>query len=735
MTTCLRWIIGVLFSLAVSIFLLILALPYLINPNDYKMLVTDLVREKTGRELLLSGDIQMQISPWLNVTSVFGKVRLANNAAFANSTFIESDQVKIELSLWPLLLQRRLHMTDIMLDGVTVNFLRNKEGASNWEKLHNPPETTDEAIKKTTEGPTTIDSDHKLSWLIKLLPDTIDLDGKLQLTHINGRYENRQTDKIILLHELNIKTGRLKEGRQFPFEADFNLTLDNKNASKPARIRSGDIKMQGNATLFLQEPRLFLEDLRIEGAIKGKDLPKRGLKIVLSTNSDIQLQPQKITIKDFSLSHEDVTLQGNGTLEDFSSPRFNGTLKIPECSPAPLLKQLNPALPILQNPEALTRLSAGLLVEGNMETTEITDLTVTVDETTATGIITRQNGSNPAYEATIHINHLDLDRYALKKSAAPATEDQQEISGNDEQAGASPPLIPVDLLTSLLLQLDLQLDSLKVGGAALSQVRMKIAGKDGILKLAPLTAHLYEGGMKLEARMDVTGDIPEVQFKQKINKVQLSQLFQDMTGKEEISGVALVEVDISTSGLTWEELRSHTKGTMRLEFLNGEIKPLKILQDIRTARALHRQELPPPMTADEATEFVRLSGTGIFEDGILYNDDLVAASELMQITGGGEIDFAGRELDFLLNVSLAPHLTQDKDMGLTEFDGKIIPYTIVGPFTDLSQEADVAKLLPAETEKQPVQELPKQVDKKEAIQKENGTETSPEHKKQGIVGD
>jgi AsmA protein len=718
---------GVLFGLAVSIFLMILALPYLINPNEYKTLVTDLVREKTGRELVLSGDIHLQISPWLNVTCVFGKVRLANNAPFANSTFIESEQVKIELSLWPLLLQRRLHMTDIMLDGVVLNLLRNKEGVTNWEELPKPSETAKETIRETTEEPTAIDSGHKLSWLIKLLPDTTNLDGKLQLTHINVRYENRQTDKIIFLKELNIKTGRLKEERQFPFEADFNLTQDNKAGSKPALIRSGDIAMQGNATLFLQAPHLLLEDLRIEGAIKGKALPKRGLKVVLSTNSDIQLQPQKITIKDFSLTHEDVTLQGSGTLEDFSSPRFSGALKIPECSPVSLLKQLNPALPILQDPDALTRLSAGLLIKGDMEMTEITDLTVMVDEATATGIITRQNGTNPAYEATIHINHLDLDRYAPKKTVPPPA--------TEEQAGASPPLIPVDFLTSLLLQLDLQLDSLKMGGAALSQVQMKVAGKDGIIQLAPLTAHLYDGSMKLEARVDVTGDVPQIQVKQKINKVQLAPLFQDMTGKEDITGVALVEVDISTSGLIWEELRRHIKGTIRLEFLNGEIKPLKILQGIRTARALHRQELPPPMTADEATEFVRLTGTGIFEDGILYNDDLMAVSELMQITGGGEIDFADRQLDFKLNVSLAPHLTQDKDMRLAEFDGKIIPYTIVGPFTDLSQEANVTKLLPTETEKQPLQELPKQVDKKEAIQKENGADTSPEQKKQGTVGD
>ena len=731
MTTCLRWIMGILFGLAVSIFLLILALPYLINPNDYKTLVTDLVREKTGRKLVISGDIHLQISPWLNVSSVFGKVRLTNNTPFAKSTFIESEQVKIELSLWSLLLQKRLHMTDLMLDGVTLNLLRNKEGVSNWQELPEPTETATEVITETTEEapgePTAINSGPWQSWLKKLLPDAIDLDlGKLQLTHINIRYENRQTDEVILLKELQIKTGRLKEGRQFPFEAGFNLTLDNKAASKPAIIRSGDIAMQGNATLFLQDPHLLLEDLRIEGTVKGRALPKRGLKIILATNSDIQLQPQKITIKDFSLTHEDVTLQGSGTLEDFSSPRFNGALKVPECSPADLLKQLKPTLPVLQDAEALTRLSAGMLIKSDTERTEITDLTVTVDETTATGTITRQNENNPAYEATIHINHLDLDHYSPKKKAAPLV-----IEG---QAGASDPLIPVDFLNPLLLQLNLQLDSLQLGGVTLSEVQMKIAGKEGILQLAPFTAHLYDGSMKLEARMDVTGDIPQIQIKQKINKVQLASLFQDMNGKEAMTGKAAVEADINTSGLNWKEILSHLNGTMRFEFSNGAIESLKILPLIRTARALHRQETPLPTTDDEATEFTRLTGTAILEDGILYNDDLTATSDLMQIAGGGEIDLVGKKLNFILNVSLAPQLAQE-DTELNEFGSRVIPYKIAGPFTDLRQEADVAKLLPAKVEEQPLPELPTQTDKQESTPKENDASTPPEENKVEARGD
>lgn len=734
MTTCLRWIMGVLFGLALSIFLLILALPNLINPNNYKTVVTDLVREKTGRELVISGDMHLQISPCLNMSCVFGKVRLANAAPFSKSTFIDSEQVKIELSLWSLLLKRRLHMKDIMLDGVTLNLLRNKDGVSNWQKLPEPTETTTEALTDTTKEapaePAAMNSGSWQSWLKKLLPNAIDLDlGKLQMTHINARYENRQTHEVFLLKDLQIKTGRLKEGRQFPFEAGFNLTLDNnKAANKPATIRSGDIAMQGNATLFLQAPHLLLEDLRIEGTIKGKALPKRGLKVILATNSDIQLQPQKITIKDFSLTHENVTLQGSGTLEDFSSPRFNGALKIPECSPTDLLKQLKPGLPILQDAEALTRLSAGMLIKSDTERTEFTDLSVTVDETTTTGTITKQQVSPPAYEATIHLNHLNLDRYSPKKKAAP--------SAIERQAGASSPLIPVNFLNTLLLQLDLQIDSLQLGGVKLSEVQMKIAGKEGILQLAPLTAHLYDGSMKLEAGMDVTGDIPQIQVKQKINKVQLAPLFQDMTGKEEMTGKALIETDINTSGLVWEEILGHLNGTMRFEFSNGAIESLKILPLIRTARALHRQETPLPTTDadDGATEFTRLIGTAILEDGIVYNDDLTATSDLMQIAGGGEIDLVGKKLNFTLNVSLAPQLAQE-DNELSEFGSRTIPFTITGPFTDLHQEADVAKLLPTKVEEQPLPELPTQADKEESAPKENDASTPPEESKIEAKGD
>jgi AsmA protein len=718
MKRCLRWILGLIFVLAVSIYVLIVTLPLLFNPNDHKALISDLVRKQTGMELVINGDIQLQVSPGLHVTCALTKVHLSNNTLFQNSTFIDSEETKIELSLWPLLLQQRLHMTAIMADGVTLNLLRTKEGTGNWDNLTHHFVPINEAPGETPA----MSEQRQPSLLTRFLPGLTGLDlGKVQLSRINVRYDNRQSDRVIILKELKIRSGRIREEGQFPFEAAFNLLLDKKDAI----IRSVDIAMQGNGTLFLQDPHLLLEDFRMKGVLKGNSLPKRGLKLAFSTNSDLHLRRQKMDIKDFSLNYEDATLQGSGTLEYLSSPRFNLSLSLPECSPKFILTQLQAALPFLQDADPFTHVSAGLLVKGDMERTEISDFTIMADETTVTGSIKIEDLRNPAYEAIIHVNHLDLDRYAPPKTAmSPETDEEQTTPiADDLQTEAAPPVIPVHFLRSLPLQLDLQLDSMKVGGAELSQVQIMLSGHDGIFQVTPLTAKLYGGSMKVKATLDVTGDLPRLQIRPSIKQVQLVPLLQKMFGKAEVTGVVLLQADIQSSGLSPEELLSHINGTLQFEILNGEIKAVTIMPIIRTTLALHRKEAAQPLATEEATGFDRLSGTAIIEDGILHTDDLMAASEKMQMTGAGEIDLARRQIDFLLNISLSPDLAQDKEMGLTELDGRIIPYTIFGPFNDLKQEADFEKLLPTESRQEPLKKLEEQ------------PEAAPAQNKQEIKGD
>lgn len=607
MMTFVRWIAGLVFLLSAALYALILALPVFFNPNDYKAQLIDLMEEKTGRKLEIAGDIQLQISPWLHANCTLGKTRLAGNALFTNSTCIASEQTKIELSLWPLLFQRRLHMPAIMLDGVTLNLLYNKEGLNNWQKEITPPadrNTSGADIADDTAKDASAGDNRQSAPLTRLLRQVTGIDlGRLYLNQVNARYDNRKTDTIILLKDLQLNTGRLRDDIPFPFEADFNLTLDN-HGRQTSLPRSSDISMQGNATLFWQARRLLLEDFRLAATLKGKSLPKRGLKVGATTTSDINLRQEKITIKDFSLTHEDAILQGSGTIDNFTSPQFSLVLKIPECSPQALFNQLKTPLSPGQKEDAFTPLKASLSVQGNREQIEISKLDMLIDETTITGALTiREADSKPRYEAVLHLNQLDLSRYSGQKAG-------KEKEAQPPQTTADPSIIPVHFLRDLLLQLDLQLDFLKVGGAALSQVHINLNSEKGITRLAPLTATLYDGSMKLETLIDVSGDLPRIELKPRLNKVKLAPLFQDMTGAEEISGTAILQADINTGGLKLNDLINQMKGTLRLEILNGNLKALPIRQQIREALAVHQKEpLPEAILNDETTGFTRLTGT------------------------------------------------------------------------------------------------------------------------------
>ncbi len=812
MKTIVRWMIVLLFCAAVALFVLIIALPILVNPNDYKAQLSHFVREQTGRELVIGGDIKLQVSSLLHVSCVVGSARLAtltSDAEFPDSTILESEKTTIEISLLPLLLSRRLHLTRMECDGVALNLLHNKDGRGNWQRLSSEPVVgveKSESPAKAGEAPNTDEAslvpvpikEQKISAFLAsaitwFRPKISGLDmGKLHLINIKARYENRESGRVVLLKTLQIKTGRLREKVPFPFEASFNLALDNSMApDTPALIHSGEITMQGNATAFFQEQRIVLEDLQVEGLIKGKSLSKKRLKVSLASNSEILLpQPDQgaaamgaITIKYFTLTHGDIALQGSGTIDNFSSPRFELALSIPECSPQATLQHLKATRKLAtntNNTEAFTRMQAKLLLKGDMEMAEISDLTVLMDESTLTGSLRHRfvpDMESPQWEADLKVDRLDSDWYSSPPSSP--------LSAAISSAGANPSwspflFMPKDFILStgflktVSLKLNLAVDSLKVRGASLSQVQATVTGKDGVIQLAPLTATLYGGSLKCEDSIDLTGKSSKIQIKRTLTTIQLAPLSKDMTGKDSMTGTATIHADLTSSGLSQQKILNQMNGAVRLEILNGEIKAVQMLPIIRLELAGQRKEtgaapengeaagqgpekttsgendeIPEKAVADvsedesaEAMPFTRLTATGVIKDGVLHTDDLAATTASSSITGTANLDLASQQVDSSLTISFPPDCDQDGSRGVAELCNKAISYKIVGSFAHLSQTAN---LNPSATVETPTQVAEKPVEQSQATEQveqvealaapEQEQQEEKQEEKQEIMGD
>ena len=67
--------IGTALTVALLVLTAIVA-TVVIDPNDYREKITDLVKNETGRELLIKGDLSLSFFPWVGLS--IGETSLSN---------------------------------------------------------------------------------------------------------------------------------------------------------------------------------------------------------------------------------------------------------------------------------------------------------------------------------------------------------------------------------------------------------------------------------------------------------------------------------------------------------------------------------------------------------------------------------------------------------------------------------------------------------------------------------
>jgi AsmA protein len=119
--------IAALFAVAAIAFL------FLFDANDFKEKVETAVQEETGRELVISGDVSVQIFPWLAVE--IGESRLGNAPGFGDEPFAAFDSITLSVQFMPLLIQREIVVGTAEIDGLVLNLAARDDGTDNWSDL------------------------------------------------------------------------------------------------------------------------------------------------------------------------------------------------------------------------------------------------------------------------------------------------------------------------------------------------------------------------------------------------------------------------------------------------------------------------------------------------------------------------------------------------------------------------------------------------------------------------
>jgi len=706
MKKLLKILLWIAVSLVLVIVLAVILLPVLVDPNDYKDEITQQVYNKTGRTLTIEGDIDLGISLPLSVSLDLGKVELSNAEGFTGKPFARMQSASLFVSIWPLVQENRLDVGEIKLIGMELNLIKNKQGQTNWADLASSSEPTQ---SNAASGQTTAQtSDSKKT---TEMPE-INIAG-LNISDAQINWFDEQTNEQFNLSKTNINISELVEGK--PFKLKLSTHID---SNAPAI--KGDFTLSSSPTVSLSQRLFKLPGTLLTLDLTGKMLPGGASKTTLGGDIILDGKAETLDIDKMKFTSYDMAINGVFHADKLNSaPQYNGQISIDKFSPKKLAAALGSALPEMKQAKALDIADAKMTFKGDKNKLNISSLEANLDDISLKGSFAMQNFQAPHYGFDLTLNQLNLDYYALADTvqAAPApaasTADKsakKAPAAKPKKSSSAAPIFPVEALRQLNLDGKLTIAQFIAGGAKMSNVVIVLKGKNGIVQLAPLKASLYQGSINLNSRIDVRGNTPKLKITNDLKNVQIGDLLQDTSGSQEFTGTANISSNITTSGNDKDRLVKNTNGSGELLITDGHIKKLDIITTLRKAQALYRGSAAPSSDQEKNTKFSELKGTFNIKNGVLHNNDLASSSPVMKVTGKGYADFPKEYLDYTLNIKLLNSLKIDDKSQGTDFKGKEIPYTIKGKFSQLSEEANISKVLEQEVKKKVEKEINKKLE-------------------------
>ena len=634
--------------------------PIYFDPNDHKDEIAQAVKEHTGRELKIPGDIALSVFPWLAID--LGVVELGNAPGFPEPLFARLDRMSIGVKLMPLL-KKRVEMRTVTVHGLVLNLARDQQGRTNWSDL-----VQDKPGEKRTE-----------SGQIAALGI-----GGLDIRDATLRWHDAQSGQTFKVQNLTARTGALSlDAPSQPVGLEISFDVAATEPEVTGRV-SLETTLQGDPVA----QSYLARDLRLTINLAGNGLPGKALDVDLGAQVAADLAAQTLAVDDLKLAVAELgvggELRATGILQ---APRFTGQLKVDRFSPRELMSKLGQEIETA-DAHALQAAELAASFQGTADSIRLQPLAVTLDDTRLDGTLAVTSFKTLALRFDLSANAIDADRYlpppAQGGAAAPATTPGTAASA----AGA----LPLDALRALDVDGKASLGKLTVAKLRLSDIAVAIKAKEGLIRVKPIQAKLYEGSYSGNVVMDARGRQAKVSVDEALTGVQAGPLLKDLQGKDVLTGTTQLNMALHATGATPEDFKKTLNGESKFIFRDGAIKGINIPGMIRKAKAA----LTGAGVADtgpQQTDFAELSGSVQFTNGIGTNKDLSLKSPLLRLAGDGTADLVQEQIDYLAKVTLVGTLEGQGGKELTDLAGIPIPIRIKGPFDKPSIAPDLGSVL------------------------------------------
>jgi AsmA protein len=651
----LAWVAGGL----VALFIVAAAALFIFfDPNDFREEISSSVKKQTGRDLLIEGDISLDIFPWLAVE--VGSTTLGNAPGFGDEPMASFDKASLGVRVIPLILRREVVVGAADIEGLSLNLAVNKRGISNWADLVSESDGGEtESASGSTSG--------------------IDINS-IEIVSASLRYVDEEAGSVIVLDGVNLKLGQLKsDGSPVPVDAELSFDI------QPSGLK-GQLSLDTRLGFNADGGLLQLNALSVDGVIEGlASIPTRmSLKtdaIEVSTReSRVSAQPVELTMLDMNLTVNVQPFSYEGEV----TPK--ATIAVDAFSPRSVMQLFDVAPPETADPVALSRLIIDATAELTGSAIELTDIVVKLDDTSLTGVVSIPRTESGFYQFDLAGDAIELARYMAPVSESDATDRSEAVAVE----------IPTDLIKPLNARGKISLKTASLGNIVFENINLGLNSSKGKMRIFPISSDLFDGTYKGDVRIDVSGNTPRLSFDEKIAGVDLAKIAKAMFDQSNITGLIDGSFTLSGVGKDTVALQKTLSGNMVLQLKDGAYEGTDVWYELRKARALLKGEAPPEPKLPAKTEFSSVRVSGVVKNGIMQSDDLLAELPFMRLTGRGRVDIPAATVDYQMTARVLerPELLHDATPEeIEEFTEVEIPLKVSGPLASPKIEPDLEKLL------------------------------------------
>ncbi len=662
----------ILSTIAAMVFLIVIAiftLPFFIDPNNFKPEIAAAIKDKTGRDLTLTGELKLSIFPWLGIST--GQMSMSNATGFQEQPFATLEESDIKVKLLPLLTQK-IEISRVVIKGLVLNLAKNSQGASNWDDLRasDTIKTTSPAINNS-ENPD--ESDTSAALVI----------GGIAIENAQINWNDQQSGKHLLIKDVNLNADKFSYDQ--PVAVDLSLVVFN-----PGTKVTDSIKLTTGITVNEKLNTFVLSHSDLQAIIAGENIPGKSLTATLNVAAAaLDMAKQTVNVSGLLLKSKDATLSAEITGNSIDGKSsFQGPVTIASFNPSEVLRQLlGIAIPVMQDANALSKSAATFNLLATENSVDLQNLIMTLDDIQIKGSTHITEFAAPVIAFNLVADACDVDRYlppVTDKSSKPVTSPAVALA-----AGAS--ALPVETLRKLNIDGQLSLGKLKINGLTMQDVQLNLSAKNGLIQTQQSAKAFYQGSYNGSVTIDMRNKKPTLALNEKITHVQVEPLLNDLKGEARMSGIVDASAQLQGQGNNADELKSSLNGSLSFLFKDSAVKGFNLQKIIDSAKALIKEPVLPANNKNDQTLFSKITGTATINNGLFQNNDLVATSSKMRVNGKGSADLNTEKLDYKINTRLIKAEATATEP--EQFDDTPINITVAGTFSKPTYTLDVAALL------------------------------------------